>query len=275
MISHTVRPIEEIIAAVRQSTPRMHEVVIQRPDSDFSGLVRDFSAHLRNGGGGEAQAKNNIAVYLAQQPHRLDEVQRIVGDRMVGFQGAGEHALALTVQDDKGGMQVMRITRAKEAPMPAHGDVLRPHAVLDSGDISIRWLPPAVALSEFVEEGVLNHYEAEKLNDWHRADMFRDGLHNQDPHLGNTGVTADGRILAMDPGAVGTLEGERARIEALPEGSPKEASLQNMRQLEAAAKKAERLNPPAQEGAVYGPPDSTAHVAEYHGHVDPRQRERG
>lgn len=249
MVSYTVRPFDEILATVRQNTQRVHDAVIQRPDSNFSALVKDFAEHLRNGGGGDAQAKNNIAIHLAQNPRMLEQLQRVVGDRMVGFQGAGEHALALTVTDADGKIQVMRMTRAQEAPMPAYGDVLRPQATSSVGDVRISYAQPAVALSEFVEEGVINRYEAEKLNTRHRADMFRDGLHNQDPHLGNTGVTPDGRIVATDPGAVGTLQGERSRVAALPAGSQKEASLQNLRELEANAK-GDRLNPPLSPAAA-------------------------
>lgn len=251
MPSYNVRPLDEIIAAVVESAPRVHDTVIQRPDSNFSQLVREFAAHLRNGGGSDAQTRNNIATYLDLNPEALADLQRVIGDRQVGFQGAGEHALALSVLDSQGNTEIIRITRAQEPAVPEHGDVLRPSASASLGDIRITHSSPAVSLEEFVQEGVINRGEADRLNNQHRADMHRDGLHNSDPHLDNTGVTPDGRIVVTDSGAVRTLAEERARVATLPEGSQKDAARQELDILEKASA-GPRVNP---QPSVLGPPE--------------------
>lgn len=233
MATQTVRPLEDIIAAVRDNASRVHGSVIERPDSNFSQLIRDFSAHLEQGGGGALQNRNNIARYLASNPDVLAQLQQRIGDRQVGFQGAGEHAIALSVTGSNGNTEILRITRANESPMPQSGDVLRPSATANHGDIRLSVSQPAVSLDEFVQAGVLNRHEAERLNQQHHADLMRSGLHNNDGHLGNTGVTPDGRLVVTDPGAVTTLAAERARIAALPPGSQRSASEQHLQRLEA------------------------------------------
>lgn len=233
MATQTVRPLEDILAAIRDNASRVHGAVIERPDSNFSQLIRDFSAHLEQGGGGTLQNQNNVARYLASNPDVLAQLQQRIGDRPVGFQGAGEHAIALSVTGSNGNTEILRITRANEAPMPQSNDVLRPSATATHGDIRLAVSQPAVSLDEFVQAGVLNRHEAERLNKQHHADLMRTGLHNNDGHLGNTGVTPDGRLVVTDPGAVTTLAAERARIAALPPGSQRTASEQHLQRLEA------------------------------------------
>lgn len=191
------------IETIRRDAPKMIRDSVAVPEHSLREVVHGVSEGYKSLPFDERRP-NNIAHWLAdpQNAEALKDIEQRFGEgRKYGFQNVGDRALILTFNDQKGDVGILRLTRENEQAMPGSKNFHAPEMTVNHGGISIAVSQPVITLEQMRDQGTLSAKDAEALNKQINREIVRDGYVATDPHLGNAGVTADGRFVVIDSGA--------------------------------------------------------------------------
>lgn len=243
MASYTNRPIPELMTVIGNAADAVIKQEFPAPEYTLEEIAHGVSGELNHS---NTHKPNNASHILASQPAVMALIEAEVGSaKKFGFAGVGDNALVLTYDNHDGKRQILRITTASESAFPDALHVLKPSKQYPIGKLTVQHSDIALSLdaimddSRRVRDGLTNHKlisqsEANDLMQHLQEKLYLEGIYLHDNHLGNAAITADGRLLTPDPGAVSTIEHHKQYLASLNE----EVRKPKTQQMEAVAERA-------------------------------------
>jgi hypothetical protein len=243
MAAYTNRPISELMTVIGNAADAVIKQEFPTPEYTLGEIAYGVSGELNDS---DTHKPNNASHILASHPDLMAHIEAEVGSgKKFGFAGVGDHALVLTYDNEAGKRQILRITTASEIAFPDAQHVLKPGKQYPIGNLTVQHSDIALSLDTIMDDsrrstdGLINHKlisqsEAYDLMRHLQEKLYLEGIYLHDDHLGNAAITADGRLLTTDPGAVSTIEHHKQYLASLNE----EVRKPKTQQMEAVAERA-------------------------------------
>ncbi|MEY3747089.1 MAG: hypothetical protein RL194_548 [Pseudomonadota bacterium] len=243
MATYTNRPVAELMTVINAAADQAIRKEFPAPEYSLEEIANGVSAELTQS---DTKKPKNASHILASDPGLMAQIEAEVGSaKKFGFAGVGDNALVLTYDNDAGNRQILRITTANESTFPGSQHVLQPNKQYSIGNLTVQHSDIALSLDAIMDDsrrtrdGLINHKlisqsEANDLMQHLQEKLYQEGVYLHDNHLGNAAITADGRLLTPDPGAVSTIEQHQQYLATLDD----EARKSKMQQMESVAERA-------------------------------------
>lgn len=229
MVTYTNRTVPELMAVIGAAADHTIKIEFPVPEYSLKEITHGVSQELNDSVSIDEKKPKNAAHVLAKNPELLAEIEAEVGaNKKFGFAGVGDNALVLTYDNEAGTRQILRITTANESTFPDSQHVLQPNKQYSIGKLTVQHSDIALSLNAIIDDSrrtkdglinhkLINHSEANDLMQHLQEKLYQEGVYLHDNHLGNAAITADGRLLTPDPGAVSTIEQHKQYLATLDE----------------------------------------------------------
>lgn len=246
MATYTNRTVPELMVVIGAAADHTIKKEFPVPEYRLEDITHGVSQELNHSVSIDEKKPKNAAHVLANNPELLAKIEAEVGaNKKFGFAGVGDNALVLTYDNNAGKRQILRITTANESAFPDAQHVLKPSKQYPIGNLTVQHSDIALSLDTIMDDsrrstdGLINHKlisqsEAYDLMRHLQEKLYLEGIYLHDNHLGNAAITADGRLLTTDPGAVSTIEHHKQYLASLNE----EVRKPKTQQMEAVAERA-------------------------------------
>lgn len=246
MATYSNRPIPELMAALSNTADATIKKEFPTPGYSLEEITHEVSQELNQGVSIDEKKPKNAAHVLASNPNLLTQIEAEVGpNKKFGFAGVGDNALVLTYDNEAGKRQILRITTANESKFPNSEHVLQPHKQHLIQNLTVQHSDIALSLDTIIDDnrrpkdGLINHKlisqsEANDVMKHLQEELYLEGIYLHDNHLGNAAITANGKLVTPDPGAVSTIEEHKKHLATLSE----EVRLPKIQQMEKIAESA-------------------------------------